>query len=233
MPGRSDNTDLVLLLGAALLAALGHSIFDILLEEWIKQRLEDYFGFTVAEVIERFGSIAIPTLLAIAIIWIMVRVIKRDYEKQLKAAKAALEKGGPAFEFVYDPANPRWVSADSQKTRYCIGLRILSRQTIDHPNIWALEGPFTKRIFSRIAKEINPAGAVMIYSGGAIDPSVTEPIELFGLPTSKQYLAIKGPDDPLRSVQRFTLEARGRHCEPVRAQFEYDPDRTPMIRMLP
>jgi hypothetical protein len=228
MEGRSDNTALALVFGAAILAVLGHEIFDILFEEWLKQLLAAYFSLTVAEVVERLGSIAVPTVAAFAIVWALVRILKRDYERQLSDA---LNKPEPAFEFIFDPMEP-WVRTDSVKTMYYVGLRILSPQTVDHPNVMALASPFTERVFAEMGREASAAGDLRIYQGGALDPSVTEPISLFGLPNNRKYLRIQDPNDVLQKMQRFTLEARGRRCVPVRAEFEYDPGATPMITML-
>jgi hypothetical protein len=69
----------------------------------------------------------------------------------------------------------------------------------------------------------------MLYQGGAIDPDVTEPIELFDLPLREN---LPKYEDFMQNVYTFTLEARCRDAKPCTAEFEYDPKNTPMIRRL-
>jgi hypothetical protein len=135
----------------------------------------------------------------------------------------------PAFEFVYDENNPHWVQTGLPgHMYYFIGLHILSPRTVDFPKVWMLKGPLTQRLF---APE-HPSGSWQIYQGAALDPGVTESVKLFNLPPERKFLNLRYDDDPIGSRQIFTLEARGRNCKAVTADFEYDPDKTPMVRML-
>jgi hypothetical protein len=121
------------------------------------------------------------------------------------------------------------------KTVYYVGLHITSIRTIFHPSIRAISGPFTDRVIGphhwRHRGGDHPTGhAVVIYEGGAIDPNVTESVELFELPF-RDHLP-RDETDLLRKIQTFTLEARCRDAKPCFAKFEYDPDKYPMIRLL-
>jgi hypothetical protein len=138
-----------------------------------------------------------------------------------------------AFEIVFDPHNEQFVKREENKTLYRIGLHILSQLTVDFPNILIIDSPFTERLFGALYGAAGqPIGAVRIYQGGALDSDVLELIYLFELPNERRFITLKGKDDPLGGIQTFTVQARGRHCRPVDALFEYNPDRTPMIRML-
>jgi hypothetical protein len=138
------------------------------------------------------------------------------------------DKHRPDFELIYEPSDPLWVVSEPNRTRYFVGLHILARRTVDFPNVWALPGTFTEAVFATIYPN-HQSGAVQIYSGGAIDWGVTERFEMFGLPPSSKYLS---RDSVLRMPHRFVLEIRGRNCQAVRTEFEYDPNKTPMIRKL-
>ncbi len=138
----------------------------------------------------------------------------------------------PAFEIIFDPNDKAFMSSSNERTRYFIGLKILTSHTIDSPNIWALNSPFTDRVFKQIYDNNHPSGNVRIYNGGALDPKVTEIIELFSL-RSREYLDMEDKTNPLAIIQQFTLEARGRDVPPVKQKFEYDPNKFPMIRKLP
>src|SRR5262249_24890958 len=81
----------------------------------------------------------------------------------------------PAFEFLYDESSLKYVRADPQATSYYFGLRVLADRTLDSPNVWVLESPFAERMFVHGLTQPHPTG-VQIYTGGALDPGVTEPI---------------------------------------------------------
>jgi len=220
MGRRSNNFELVLLGGAFALLYFFHTIFNILFEEWIKHKLQDYLGITVAEMIERFGAITFPALGAIAVVWGLYRYIERELTKD-------------AFEFVYDQTDNRFFQPDDKKAVYRVGLHIVAPHTIQWPNVRVLDSPFTHRVIApRHTGRPHPVGAVQIYSGGAIDPGCLELFELCDLPPHRKYIKMNGDQDPLGHIQTFALEARGRDVRPARALFEYDPDKSPMIRRL-
>lgn len=184
----------------------------------------EFFPFMVATVVASWAGFFVIRFVGAA---------PHFHRKLRDEIKLRNEREAKKFEFVFDENDPRFVRTENQKTCYFIGLHILSRETIDFPNIWALHSEFTERIFAKhyMGARHHASRAVQIYKGGAIDPDHTEIIELLDLPTSKKWL--NAPlNDPLRSVQKFTLQARGRNCKPVAQDFEFDPDKTPMIRML-
>jgi hypothetical protein len=86
MSRKSDNFPLVLLGGGLVLWLLFHAIWDILFEDWLKHQLEHLAGHTVAEMIERFGSVGSPALAAIATVWFLYTYIKVDLSQNLPAA---------------------------------------------------------------------------------------------------------------------------------------------------
>jgi hypothetical protein len=140
-----------------------------------------------------------------------------------------------AFEILFDQNDSRFVRLiDNDATRYCIGLHILAAKSVIHPNVRARESEFTTRVIA-VAHPSSvgtySSGPVQIYLGGALDPDDIEIIKLFDLP-SYRYLYIRGADDPIGRVQRFVLEARGRDVRTFTAEFEYDPTKIPMIRMV-
>ena len=72
----SDSFPLVLVGGGLGLWILFHTIWNILFEDWLKAQLERLTGHTVAEVIERFGSIGLPALAEIALVWFLYDYIR-------------------------------------------------------------------------------------------------------------------------------------------------------------
>jgi hypothetical protein len=86
MSRKSDNFPLVLLGGGLGLWLLFHAIWDILFEDWLKHQLEHLAGHTVAEMIERFGSVGFPALAAIATVWFLYSYIKAHLSQNLPAA---------------------------------------------------------------------------------------------------------------------------------------------------
>jgi hypothetical protein len=88
--GKSSNNFELVLLGALLaLILIFHSIFNILFEEWVKHQLERYLGFTVAEMIERFGSLGFPILMAIGIVWFLYRYIQKEFSNRFQDATSS------------------------------------------------------------------------------------------------------------------------------------------------
>src|SRR5260370_4522408 len=86
-PSRSENFPLVIIIAIVALSYALHTVFDIFFEEWIKSQLEDHFGLTGAEMIERFGSLIVPGCFAIAVIWFIYLYIKRDFAAELAELK--------------------------------------------------------------------------------------------------------------------------------------------------
>jgi hypothetical protein len=180
-----------------------------------------------------FFPFMIATVTAAWVVFFVVRFagaaphFHKELQDEIKQRDAQEAK---KFEFVFDPSDQRFVRRMQQQTRYFFGLHILAKETIDYPNVWALDSEFTKITFAqRSMSAHHPSGAVAIYKGGAIDPGHTEIIELYDLPNDKKFINARSP---LHAAYRFTLQARGRNCKPVDQEFEYNPDKTPMIRML-
>jgi uncharacterized membrane protein YraQ (UPF0718 family) len=83
MRRKSDNFPLVLA-GAGLgLWILFHAIWSILFEEWLKHQLEHLVRHTLAEMIERFGSVGFPAVAAIAIVWFLSSYISAQAKAEV------------------------------------------------------------------------------------------------------------------------------------------------------
>jgi hypothetical protein len=181
---------------------------------------DEFFPFMIATVAASWVAFFVIRLLGAP------QHLYKEIESEIKRRD---EREAKKFEFVFDPNDRRFVRTNYQKTSYFFGLHILAKETIDSPNVWALDSEFTRMTFARKFMSTHASRNVLIYSGGAIDPDHTEIIEMYALPSEKKWL---GERSPLCSTYRFTLQARGRNCKPVDQEFEYDPDKTPMIRML-
>jgi hypothetical protein len=199
------------------------TLFALLLWQLFK---ETSWALTLEATLEHFAewigiprptlvAAAFPFVLAIAAMWVLAWA---SYSLGLRDRALKAE-----FEFVYDPNDPRFVKVGPHKTTYFVGLRIKAQRTIDSPSVLALDGPFTERVIRGAGASLGPPGYFFLYRGGALDPEVTETIELFDLPFSENLP--KEETDLLRHTQTFTLEARGRDARPVTAVFEYNPPR--------
>jgi hypothetical protein len=82
---KSDNYPLVFVGGGLGLFALLHAIWSILFEDWVKQQLEHFVGHTVAEMLEKFGSVGFPLLGMIGIIWFLI-AYNRDSKSKATAS---------------------------------------------------------------------------------------------------------------------------------------------------
>jgi hypothetical protein len=192
---------------------------------------ETYWAMTAEAAIEelamRLGmsrpamiAAATPYLLsfaaALAVVWAGYSLGVRD--RGLK----------PELEFVYSHTDHRFVRVHQHKTTYFVGLRVKAKRTIDSPWVFAFKGPFADKVIAAAhPQDVLSPNYLVLYRGGALDPTVMETIELFDLP---HYEHLPKRDDLLAHAHIFTLEARGRDTVPARAEFEYDPEKTPMIR---
>jgi hypothetical protein len=147
----------------------------------------------------------------------------------VSAVISRIRRGIVDLEIVYDQTDGRFVRPQNDHIRYYVGLRILCHRSVDFPNIRALEGPFANEVLA-VAHNGQPYGNVEIYKGGTLDWDDLEIVELVGLPN--RAALPPEPENILNQSHRFTLEARGRDVRVARAEFEYDPQATPMIRML-
>jgi hypothetical protein len=147
----------------------------------------------------------------------------------ISAGKKMIARDRRDLEIVYNHNDSRFVRPTTRGyVRYYVGLRILCHRSVDFPNVRALEGPFANGVLA-VARNGNAFGNVEVYKGGTLDWDDLEIFELVGLP-DREHLT--QADDLLKSPHRFTLEARGRDVRVARAEFEYEPSQTPMIRML-
>ncbi len=96
MARKSDSLPLVLVGGSVGLSLLFHTIWNILFEDWIKHQLEHFFGHTVAEMLERFGSVGFPVLAAIALIWLIYSYAKAHVKADLAGQSGASPIPAPA-----------------------------------------------------------------------------------------------------------------------------------------
>jgi hypothetical protein len=86
---KSENFQLVLVGGGLGLWILFHTIWSILFEDWIKHQLERFVGHTVAEMMEKFGSVGFPAIAAIAIVWFLYAYIRSHLKAELVGAGTA------------------------------------------------------------------------------------------------------------------------------------------------
>jgi hypothetical protein len=114
---RSDTFPLWLLAAILGLFTALHAIWSILFEEWIKLKLEHAVGLTVAEMIERFGAIGVPTLLAIGIVWLLYHYIKRQFENELAEIVRPRIKFGAVKEHVEFPGSDRTLDQQHLEVR--------------------------------------------------------------------------------------------------------------------
>jgi hypothetical protein len=85
MRRKSDSFPLVLAGGGLGLWILFHTIWNILFEDWLKHQLEHLVRHTLAEMIERFGSVGFPALAAIAVVWFLSSYISAQTKAELAA----------------------------------------------------------------------------------------------------------------------------------------------------
>jgi hypothetical protein len=104
MRRKPDNFPLVLAGGGLGLWILFHTIWNILFEDWLKHQLEHLVRHTLAEIIERFGSVGFPALAAIAVVWFLSSYIsaqtKAEFaaQSELQSRPEAVARKAPAFD---------------------------------------------------------------------------------------------------------------------------------------
>jgi hypothetical protein len=77
---KSDNYPLVFMGGGLGLLWMFHIVWSIVFEDWVKHQLEHFVGHTLAEMIERFGSVGFPLLGAAGIIWFLIGYNRKSRE---------------------------------------------------------------------------------------------------------------------------------------------------------
>ena len=105
MRRKSDNYSLVLASGGLGLWILFHTIWNILFEDWLKHQLEHLVRHTLAEMIERFGSVGFPALAAIAVVWFLSSYISAQAKAELASQpelqpdpRVVARKTAPSFD---------------------------------------------------------------------------------------------------------------------------------------
>jgi hypothetical protein len=127
MARKSDNFQLVLAGGGLGLWILFHTIWTILFEDWIKHQLERLVGHTVAEMMEKFGSVGFPALAAIAIVWFLY-----SYATAHAKAESADRKRASA-EAAAIPSTP---SASNPNTKWTRDVPLLDAIWRAHLGKW-------------------------------------------------------------------------------------------------
>jgi hypothetical protein len=145
--------------------------------------------------------------------------------RELSATKLLIAAAAPGLEIVYDENDQRYVRLRNGATRYYVGLHILAQKSVVFPNIRVVEGEFASLL--ALARRRSEFGNVEIYRGGALDPDDLEIVELIGISNEPPE-----KDDPLSRPHRFILEARAQDVRVARKEFEYDPTKTPRIRLV-
>jgi hypothetical protein len=104
MARQKDNLPLALGGAALALFLLFDTIWSILFEDWLKLQLERFVGHTVAEMLERFGSVGFPVLGATAVVWLLYSYLKAH----LRAEMGIKAEPEPRREVAATTIDPRW-----------------------------------------------------------------------------------------------------------------------------
>jgi hypothetical protein len=227
MDRQSDNTPLVLLGGVLALFLFLHTIFNILFEEWIKHQLENYLGYTAAEMIERFGAIALPAFAAVCIVWLLFQYLKRVFRRELN--KAAQLMTLRQLEILFDPQSPDFVRTEYRKaslqkiTRYSVAVYNPSATS-------SAQDVFLSADDSLIVENtIQDAWGALMRSTARIDPRGRWFVELFGLP---EPFGSSDPRNVFQRPQHFTLRASALDTPVASCEFEFDASKFPVIRKI-
>jgi hypothetical protein len=230
MGRRSNILDIAVGGSIALFFAL-HTIFNILFEEWVKQQLYARFGVTVAEVVERVEAVVIPALITIAIVWLIIRLVRRDYAAQLGETRANSER---QLDLLFDDKDPAFVRDRRgvygiQSRRWYVGVHNAGSKSIDDVTMRARESQFvecTIAVARILPGDLRVRREPVIAEFRTLSPGATEMVELFGLGAEEH-----SEQDILSKKQTFTLEARGRDTPVALLVLEYDPlTKPPVIR---
>lgn len=107
MARKSDSLPLWLVGSSLGFTLLFHTVWSILFEDWIKHQLERFVGHTVAELLEKFGSVGFPVIAAIAFTWLIYSYAKAHAKAELSG------QSGDAPKLATDKApaqlDPSWV----------------------------------------------------------------------------------------------------------------------------
>jgi hypothetical protein len=189
------------------------TIFDLFLEEWVKDQLQARFGMSMAEMVERFGAMIVPGSATIAVVWLLYRYLQRDFARQLA------ELSTNRLEIMYDPRHTEFVNtefahASLQKvTRYYVGVRNCSIIRSAHDVTLSADSSLI------VENTIEPAWRGLQRSLPKIDPGSTWYVELFGIP---QGFGSSDPRDVFSSPKRFRLRVSATDFAEATSEFEFD-----------
>jgi hypothetical protein len=165
-------------------------------------------------------------------IWARERTARNSAETELVMFKEA-----GRIEILFDDQDDRFVRPlqllhGVTGEFYWVGLHNAGKKTLHDVTLRAQEGWFVQNTIAVAHPRSTAIGPrsdrePVIIKLDALHPGATEMVQLFG----RDY-HIGSVDDVFRDVRRFALEARARDTPTVIDEFEYVPDRRPMIRKL-
>lgn len=156
--------------------------------------------------------------------------------KQERCARVEAERrlGANRIEILFGDTEPhvREIRGlhGARGERYFVGLRNPGATTLEAVTLRACEGWFVENSIAIAHRrpDRHPDRNPIISTFEHLDPGAVELIEIFGL----DYNAgSSSPDDVFNRKQLFRLEVRARNTSTILANFEYDRDRRPMVRL--
>lgn len=172
-------------------------------------------------------------------VWARERAARNEADAALGAirAKAPIE-----LKILFDEEDGRFVRPIKTHLgvlgeRYFVGIRNEGRATLHGVTLRAHESWFVECTIAVAHYRVSEHSGAVITAREPIvaqfehlDPGATELAELFGkdFHVSEDYAT----DAVFRETHRFNLEVRARDTATVVAEFEYVPNRRPMIRMI-
>jgi hypothetical protein len=221
MARRSEGFELVVI-GASLVLILSfQTVWNIVLEAWIKAQLEVYMGPLAAEIIERTGAIIVPLGLAAAIVHTLYRYLRDELRAGLTPS---------SLEILFNPNDERCVrwehSSDDTHAivRYRVGIHNTGPTTLFSLTVRAHESRFVQKVIAVAHRVPAETETPIIWRADALEPQATEYVELFGMDDRDAAV--------LRNAYIFHIEARARDASPEIAEFKYDPRRSKGLRRL-
>lgn len=184
------------------------------------------------------GAIELFVVCAVAA-WVLIvvgRFVYAPYSflKLARSGLSELRKTERILEITFDPAGADYVEQKmglhgANGEFFSVGVRNGGTRTLDDVTLRALPSWFTREAIAT-AQMRQGNGPVELIELAALHPSSEEIVQCFGLSYAQPATA---PEYIFNQVQRFTLETTARDTPSVRRDFEYDPNRRPMLRMLP
>jgi len=157
---------------------------------------------------------------------------QRDLVAEANAKIRQLQSVGSGIEIHYDPEDPVFVRRDTAKNViwYWVALRNATPETRTLYDVSLRMLPNAGKLITEIIEYAwsNPAPpglrneAPLFIEIETLHPDETKYISLFG------FRSVSEPS----SVEEFTLEARAKDTKTVRAVFEFDRSRIPMLRRI-